>query len=711
MRKLALLLPLLAVGAAPRAGFKLESLLDQDALLFAEIPSARDFRVTFKKTPLYRFFQDEEIRAFAGEALEGAVKGFGDLTRELEKEVGVSWGGLWELADGQIALGMPTLMRGDPDQPDLVLTLDCTGKRDTLRKGIALLKRHYEAHHKEKAEVWKIGDDEIVSGRLNADLSWNVAVLDDTLVLATWKGTMLDIVTSFRKGQPRPLARSAALLQARGKAGAKELFLYANVPGFLKQAEEKLGEQERNWVKALGLEGFTYAAGGLEIRDGSVKERFFLAASGKKTGLAKFLSLKGAAPGFETAPEQALVFTSFSIDSIELYDTLLEMVKNADAFEHQRLLDQIDQFERDAGFSLRKDLLPALGSRVSSYSALPREGLFPDSVTTFELKDAARFDRCVKALRKNLGAELAAIDFNGKKIEYFKFVQPGGFEPVRILLSALYFVRDGDRLHVSGAGLGLGGAGSPNALKRHLLRAGRRTLAEAPAVKAWLAGKTGGASLVVYTDIGRLVSVYYNTLAPFLPPFRSMVRSLGVQADLMKLPLGETFGKYLGQAIHRVEIRPDGLQIDGISASGTTLTTVIYAGAASIVLLPAILKMREDAKSSACMSQCTGVFFAVMSYRSQKRKYPEKTGDAFVKDLVDQGLLAEDPVCPHSGKAAYRGPAKDVNTMNPNDVIFCDEPGNHPDRSISVLRKNGRMERLDPSHPDYRKALETTKGK
>ena len=181
----------------------------------------------------------------------------------------------------------------------------------------------------------------------------------------------------------------------------------------------------------MGLSGFSFAAGGLEIREGSVAEMFFLATTGERKGLAKFLSLKGAAPGFENAPEDALQFASLSIDAVDLYDTALGMVKSADPFQHQRLLDDIGQFERDAGFSIKNDLLPSLGPNVSYYTALPREGLTPDAVTTFELKDPARFERCVQAFRRNLGARLAAIDFKGKRIEYFKFTEPADFDLMR----------------------------------------------------------------------------------------------------------------------------------------------------------------------------------------------------------------------------------------------------------------------------------------
>ena len=710
MRRLALLLPVLALSASRQDAFKLENLLPEGTLLFAETPSAAGFRTAFKKTPLYRFFQDEEIVGFGGGAVEAVLRDYEGFAAAFEKELGIPWNKAWELPTGQVAFAMPALVRGDPMQPDLVVSIHAAGKGATLRKAVALARKTWEKQSGKKAVVWRAGADEVVSGEIVSGVPWHLAVLGDTLVAATWEGTMKAIARAHREGQPRPLGRSAKFLQARKKAEAKELFLFADLAGFVAEAKENLGEDERKAVAALGLDGFTYAAGGLAVGEDSVKERFFLATSGERKGLAKFLSLKGAAPGFEAAPQGALQFLSLSIDLPDLYDTALDMVKGADPFQHQQLLDDIDRFEREAGISIRNDLLPAFGPRISSYSALPREGLIPDGVTTLQIKDAARFDKCLKAGVRNLGAELAVIDFRGKKINYLKFSQPAGFDPGRLLLSTLYFIRDGDTVHLSGVGSLAGGFGGANALKRHVLRADKPRLSASPAVRRWLGGKTGGASLVAYLDLERVFTLVYNTIAPFLPFVSGALKMVGVEADLMRLPLGETVGKYLGQTVHRVRVEPDGLRIDGVSASGTTLMTVTYAGAAGVVLLPAIARATEQAKTSACMAMCSQVYFAVFRYQSEKQKLPAKTGAAFLKELVDLGYLDEVPVCPHSGKATYRGPARDPNSMQATDVIFCDGPESHPDGSINVLRKSGSTERLTPDHPGYRKALETTKG-
>jgi len=383
------------------------------------------------------------------------------------------------------------------------------------------------------------------------------------------------------------------------------------------------------------------------------------------------------------------------------------MLKGVDEFQQQKTLDAVAEFEKEVGFSVKNDLFPAFGPRIWWYSALPADALIPDGVTGLEIRDAARFDKCLQAVLKRLPAELAELEFKGKKIQYFKFSEPASFDPARMFLSTVYFLRDGDKLVVSSL---FGGFGAANALKRHILRQERPNLASQPSVVRWMNGQTDGASLVVYLDIARAFTTYYNTLAPLATMFKEMLRGENGGVDLMKLPLGETIGKYLGQTIHKVSVDPDGLRVDGISGSGTTLMTAVYLGAALAVLVPPITRLTEDNQLSACRTQSSSVYFAVLNYHEEKKKYPDKTGVEFFKQLKEGGSLGEEPSCPISG-GAYRGPAKDINGMADADVIFCDEPTNHKDGSINVLRRNGTMATLKPNDPAYKKALETTKGK
>lgn len=704
IRTLALVLPLLALGATPRAPFRLEAVLPENTLIFAETPSAPAFQAAFKTTPLAKLLDDEEVRAFLDDALGPAMKafqGFGPADQQFR------WEKVFQHVSGQIALGMPGLLQGERQELDVVLTVDGGGHEEFLKKAVAEFQKTYDEKSGKKAAAWKAGDVDVLTFPLQADLNVHLALAGPVLVFTSFKGTMEKTLAAVTGGQPKPLAKAASYLKAREKVAAKEVFFYADLAAFVKEAKEDLEEHERKFIHALGLEGFSFAAGGLSIADAGVTERFFLGTTGEKKGLAKFLSLKGPAAGFEVAPQDALQFVSFSIEMSELYDTLFEILKGADEFQQAKTLDAIAEFEKEVGFSVKNDLFPAFGPKIWWYSALPPDSILPDGVAGFEIRDAARFDKCLQAVVKRLDAQLADVEFKGRKISYFKFSGPSNFDPARMFLSTIYWLRDGDKLQVSSF---LGGLGAANALKRHILRQEKPNLASQASVVKWMDGKTGGASLVAYVDIARAFMTLYNTLSPVALMFKESLRTDEGGADLMKLPLGETLGRYLGQAIHKVSVEADGLRVDGISSSGTTLMTAAVIGGVGVVVLPAATRAAEESRLGACRSQASTVYFAVLNHLEEKKKYPEKTGAEFFKQLKELNYLPEDPSCPITG-GAYRGPAKDLNAMGDEDVIFCDEPANHGDGTINVLRRNGSMATLRPEDPEYKKALESTKGK
>ncbi|HLY75892.1 MAG TPA: hypothetical protein VKU80_17365, partial [Planctomycetota bacterium] len=684
LRRLALLLPLLALGAASRAPFHLEDVLPESTLVFIETPSAPAFAEAFKRTPLAKLLEDEEVRAFAGEALGGYVKTLNGLSLD-DKDF--RWEEALKNVSGQLAVAMPGLVQGEKKEADFVITLDSAGHDDFLKKGLGRLRKSYDEKSGKKCAAWKAGEIEVLTFALQPDLNLHAAAVGDVVLFASFKGTMEKMLAAMRGGQPKPLAKAGAFLKAREKVASKEVFFYADVAGFMKEAKEDLEEGERKFIAALGLDGFTYAAGGLSIGDRGVVERFFLGTSGERKGLAKFLSLKGPAAGFEAAPQDALQFVSFSIELSELYDTIFEILKGADEFQQAKTLDSIAEFEKEVGFSIKNDLFPAFGPRIWWYSALPPGGILPDGVTGFEIRDAARFDKCLQAVAKRLQVEIADLDFKGRKIHYFKFDGPAGFDPVRMFLSTIYFLRDGDKIQVSSL---LGGLGAANALKRHVLRQEKPNLASQASVLRWMNGKTDGASLVLYIDIAQAFMTAYNTLSPIALFFKDKLKTEKGGADLMKLPLGETLGKYLGQSITKVSVEPDGLRAEGISESGTTLMTAAVAGTAAVVLLPAVTKAADENRLGQCRSQASTVYFAVLSHLEEKKKYPDKTGAEFFKQLQELGYLTQAPLCPIGG-GAYRGPAKDLNSAADTDVIFCDEPSNHGDGTINVLRRNGSM--------------------
>ena len=65
---------------------------------------------------------------------------------------------------------------------------------------------------------------------------------------------------------------------------------------------------------------------------------------------------------------------------------------------------------------------------------------------------------------------------------------------------------------------------------------------------------------------------------------------------------------------------------------------------------------------------------------------------------------------PRAGRTTYRGPRGDVNRLGDDAVVGCCRPGLHPDGTITVLLKSGKVKPVGPSDPLYARALHETFG-
>lgn len=631
----------LSSAAAPvRGGFALQDHLPKTTLVFLEIPDSGNFRIAFERGRLYEVVKNDEVQQFIRPAWKALLKQFESFAKEFEQAVGIPWDKAWELAHGQTALSVVSIE--EKEGPDLVLSLDCAGNRATLLKAVQFLRDRYEKETGKKAQSWKIGEAEVLTGEISEKFAVHVAVLGDVLVATTRKSTMESIGTNLQTGAADPLSKSPLFQKARGRAelpgNGAGLLAYANLPGILDTVARHEGEREEKLFEGLGLRSLTYVAGAIVPEGDRVRESFHIGVSGERKGLAKLFSLKGAAPDFTHAPAGALEFASLSVDLADLWETAIGVFEVLDEYEHEGIVEGIRRFEREAGISIKDDLIPALGPRIYGSMVFPPEGLVPDGVTVYEIKDKERLDKCLRAIAKNLQAEWAAIEHQGKKIEYLRFHQATA-EEVRGALGSVYFVRTDTRLIATGVASLLSGtgAGSPNALKRFLARSGGPTLADVPEVKAWVGGKTGGASAVLYADLERGFNVLYNTLAPIAGVFGGAAGAAGLPIDLVDLPLGETLAKSFSKTITFVESDDDGLAIRSVSGSGLTLMTAVYGGGVAAMAFPLIQAMEDKDRARRCGYTIENLSQATKLYEIDYGKYPPSGNAEWVKALTTPG--------------------------------------------------------------------------
>lgn len=107
-------------------------------------------------------------------------------------------------------------------------------------------------------------------------------------------------------------------------------------------------------------------------------------------------------------------------------------------------------------------------------------------------------------------------------------------------------------------------------------------------------------------------------------------------------------------------------------------------------------------------------------FGGRMREMPPLAGPAFwlalaktprpILESWEHSLLA----CPFAGAGklpdvkAYRGPSVRIGMLAGDDPVGCCEPGQHPDGTITVLQKSGKLRIVGPDQPLYKRAMETT---
>lgn len=183
------------------------------------------------------------------------------------------------------------------------------------------------------------------------------------------------------------------------------------------------------------MEAFACSAG---LKDGQIVNRTFLDQGGQKDRVWSLFGgagLKGK--DFETVPLNATMVLGLSIDSAQVLHELRNLMKNLQALNVTggKGGDPLTEIEAKLGFSLEKDLFPALGQSWTVYDAPETGGLLGTGlVAQVEIRDPQRarrmLNQVVQIIRRQLppfdersnGANLAEGEFLGERIYFLNLM-------------------------------------------------------------------------------------------------------------------------------------------------------------------------------------------------------------------------------------------------------------------------------------------------
>ena len=260
------------------------------------------------------------------------------------------------------------------------------------------------------------------------DARIGVFLADGILGMGGGRQTVVDLIERMEKKNDPSIAEHADYREAFDEIGRGDMRIFINlrpvVAAFLEMIktsedfnieENPLGVTMEGLVAALKLEGLECLAIQMDFDERSMEmgSAFFM---GKPKGLLRLLQSSGepVAP-VPFIPNDATTAAVSRFDFGLMWDVAMDLLAEISPALHLLVDGQIKVFEKQAGVSLRKDLLGSLGDELVNFSKinpLAEEVLQGEDVEGIEasldtffaefyaisLKDADRFDQSLRTL-------------------------------------------------------------------------------------------------------------------------------------------------------------------------------------------------------------------------------------------------------------------------------------------------------------------------
>ncbi len=576
----------------------LEQWVPANTFAFVSVPNLTAAQEAFKKTSLWKIWEDEEVKQALEPTREALDKQWEEFEKNFEETVGLKFDDAVEVLDGQVAFAvvdLPGTNDHGPEKLDVLFSLDVGDYRDRAEQ---LLTKGKEELMKQQQNL-KEGSYDFkgfkVSTLGDEQLTMHYTFVGSTLLLGTQKATFENVITAANDGLPTCLASDPMFAKVRSTCGAgnENFLLYANVYELYAKYEPEMDEDAIKVISGLGLRDVKAVGAAVTLGGDDVKDVVYIHCPGPRKGIPKILSFTSAEPkDLSIVPQDAIAVSVINMDLAQAYDDVLDTVRHvAENNDWKEIEDGIAKAEEEVGFKF-SELLSSFGTQFVSYSAFPEAGgVFPDSVMAVELRDAAKFEACIKAVVDKKKAEFRELPFQGETIHYMSRMEvpEEADREMRTFLSGypLAYVIKGNTLYFSE---------NTHALRRMILSLGHggETVASNTLWRNANARLGAPQGVLVYYDFARLFNLGYNTVVPVAQYFQGFLSEAGIPLDIARLPLGETLGKYISQSITGISSDADGIKIESHSSIGLSVSGVFIAGVAAAVAIPTMSRERTN---------------------------------------------------------------------------------------------------------------------
>lgn len=698
--------------AAERA--QLEHALPEDTLVLLSCRDLRGSWQGFQKTAIYKIWEEPEVQEFLRPVVQRIQQEI-EKARTRSAEQGgpaAAAAGLLDVVPGHVAIAvLPPLPERQQPIPEVAVLVEAHEGVDRIRAlldiGIQMAAGRAGATPGEPFTHRGVEINQIV--RPPATICYGFD--GQRLVLTTSRQTMTRVLDGLRQPPADNLAAAPVLDSVARRLGRpRETTLMLNIDSIFRSYEPMLQgmapPQVMQTLQALYVKDIKSLVVASAIEPPGIREVVCIRAPGERRGLAKLLAQPtGRKELLRHVPRDALMCVGSKMDVARTYATILDLVQEVHPPAHDQLLGQITAVNNEFGFSLREDLIEALGDEAGLYYRFPAElGLM------FGVKDPEGIGRVLGSILGRAAAEssprwregeagLSSVAFGEHTVHY------APIKADEIVLWPAYALT-ADTCVV---------ALNPQTVKSVLARMdgeGGPSILDSPRFSE-AAGRIPDRHVSLsYADLPAMVEPAYDVAALVVQwasdehDMREPIRELGL--DLGRLPRKEVIARHLFPAIECCTVDETGLWTESYSPFGSRGGLFNLLGTGSGMLLPALAKARQQARQVTSLSNLKQLGLALHMYAAdQKGALPSR----------EQFPEALDPYVGDGRQLFYYPDRSDAVAGYPDNIDYEYDPGlrgklaeiDNPSRtplmwekrsfagdgSRAVLFVDGHVERLD----------------
>ena len=422
----------------------IESILSQDPVAYLTI-SPKAWHQHGPNTAISRIYHESEVQAFLEPLFWALDKQIDAFAPFLEAQVGLEFPEVLELLKASEIAACVSELNMISGTPVWQIVLRSASAPDVL----ARLVTHFTSQL--EAEGFVEGSTKLGTGHTMYTISGipevgsaYLARHKSTIIVTSAVDNMTGILERIDGKTDGPSLATSDLyrLHTRNANPGESLLRLGCDVNALFQMFGDMDPEVGEALRAIGVDCIQSVGLGVALDGPGIRESFTIAAP-QPSGILKILAVQPDATikSDRWLPDNIAYYNAFNLPLSDTLNEVRRILDQLDPNASAEIAEALQGMRQAIGIDLEKDVLPALGSEIAFFAALPSQSLIPDLGLLLEVRDGEKLHGAIKkAVAATLGPDaLSQFEFRGETIHSVRLFSPEQSNQWNVSVQKLYY--------------------------------------------------------------------------------------------------------------------------------------------------------------------------------------------------------------------------------------------------------------------------------